>query len=262
MSLGERTLKLLPEEFEAWDVHGHIDDLGGNCIRESRAEDMISYMDTLNIRKSLISSIGSLANDVKKGNDNVARAIEKYPDRILGYIVVNPNQKDSTIKEIERFRDNKNFVGIKIHPSFNCIPVDAPSLDEVYAYAHEKHSLVLVHTWSQGEVAALVKIYEKYPEMRLIIAHAGAIDGTPYTAEILKTHKNIYCDFPMGSAPQGIVEYLVKNGNPDKVLFGTDSSLADPRISYGRILFADIDDNDKIKIFSENIKRVLKEVSL
>lgn len=262
MALGERTLKLMREEFESIDMHCHIDDLAGNCIKQSTAEDIISYMNTLNIKKSIVSSIASLTHNAKAGNDNVAKAIEKYPDKLLGYVVVNPNQKDCTVKEIERFKHNKSFVGIKIHPGFNGIPVDTPALDEVYAYAHEKHSLVLVHTWSKADVMALVKVYEKYPEMRLVIAHAGAIAGTPYTAEVIKAYKNIYCDFPMGSAPYGIVEHLVNKGSADKVLFGTDSSLADPRVSYGRILFADISDEDKLKIFKSNIERILTEVSL
>lgn len=262
MALGERTLRLLPEEFEAIDVHAHLDDYGGSSIRMSGADDMISYMDTLNISKSIVSSIGAIGNDVKKGNDSIVRAIEKHPDRILGYVCVNPNQKDGTIKEIERLKSNKNFVGIKAHPSFEGIAVDAPGYEEVYEYAGDKHSLVLVHTWSQAEVSALVKVYEKYPGMRLVIAHAGALGGTKYTAGVIKSYDNIYCDFCMGSAPCGVVEHLVKNGSADKVLYGTDSTLADPRISYGRILFADISDSDKLKIFNGNIKKLLSEVSL
>ena len=260
MSIGDNTLKFLPEDIEVIDAHTHIDTIAGCNIRLSKAEDVIEYMDRLNIKKSLISSIGSIGCDFKAGNDIVAEAVSKYPDRLLGYVTVNPHYKDGNIKEIERFKENKNFIGIKIHPSHLGVTVNAECLDEVYAYAHQMHSLVLVHTWSDGEIAALTEISEKYPEMRLIMAHAGATSGVKRCAEAIKTHKNLYCDFPIASAPYGIVETLVKHGDANKILFGTDSTLADPRITYGRVLFADISDEDKTKIFYKNAAKILNKV--
>lgn len=262
MAIGDKTLQFLPEDFEVIDMHTHIDTISGCNIRSAGAESVLKYMDKLNFKKSVISSIGSISHDFKLGNDNVDKAITKYPDKLLGYVTVNPNYEDGTIKEIERLRKNKNFIGIKIHPSHCGISVIAESLNEVYAYAHEMHSIVLVHTWSDGDIAGLTEISKKFPEMRLIMAHSGALGGVKRCAESIRNNKNLYCDFPIASAPFGMIEYLVKNGDASKILFGTDSTLADPRITYGRVLFADIDDSDKIKIFSENAKRILSESNI
>lgn len=262
MALGDKTLKLMAEELEVWDAHTHIGPSYSSTIRQSGAEDVIKYMDRLGFKKSIVSSLGAIGDDFVYGNNDVDKATKKYPDKLLGYITVNPNYPEGTIKEIERLRKNKNFVGIKIHPYYSGVAVNAKCLEEVYAYAHEMHSLVLVHTWSDGEIAGLTEVSEKYPEMRLIMAHAGALTGTARCAEAIKTHKNLYCDFCMASAGYGIIETLVKKGSADKILFGTDSTLADPRVTYGRLLFSDISDSDKIKIFSENIKRILTDVEL
>lgn len=252
----------LPQEPEVWDVHAHIGTMSFCTSRSSAAEDIVAYMERMNFKKTFISSLGAIGDDFKRGNDDVLHAVLKYPDKLFGYVTVNPNYPDGTIREIERLRENKNIVGIKIHPAHSGVAVNAKSLYEVYEYANERHSLVLVHTWSEADILGMREIAEKYPEIRLIMAHAGAYEGVRLAAEVIGAYDNVYCDFPVGSAKYGVVEYLVKHGGSDKIFFGTDSTLFDHRITYGRLLFSDIKEEDKIKIFSLNIKRVFKEVRL
>lgn len=259
MNLTEKGLKGEIQKLDIIDAHTHLGKWTSVTIREHNEDHIVSYMDYIGINKSVLSSSISICSDFKAGNDHVLSAIEKYPDRLLGYVTVNPNYKDGLLEEYKRFEHCKNIVGIKIHPSYNGKSVTAPEFEELYEYANEKECMILVHTFSNSDVNLLAQVMKKYSKANFIFAHAGARTGVELTAELIKNYENAYCDIPVASAIANVVELLVHNGSSDKILFGTDSPLADYRISYGRVLFSNISDDDKLKIFGGNFRRLLSK---
>lgn len=55
----------------------------------------------------------------------------------------------------------------------------------------------------------------------------------------------------------GVIEYFVKEIGAEKILFGTDSPMRDPRPQVGWLAYADISFEDKKLIFGGNMKRIL-----
>ena len=53
---------------------------------------MIRAMDASGVEKLCVSSFLSIGPDCLAGNDMVAGAVRQYPDRFVGYAVVNPNR--------------------------------------------------------------------------------------------------------------------------------------------------------------------------
>ena len=56
---------------------------------------------------------------------------------------------------------------------------------------------------------------------------------------------------------QGTIEFLVEGVGGDRVLFGSDMPLIDGKFGVGRIVTADISDEDKKKILGLNAMKLL-----
>ena len=56
---------------------------------------------------------------------------------------------------------------------------------------------------------------------------------------------------------RGMVEYLVREEGADKVLYGSDLPMRDPSPQLGWVAYARIPEEDKAKILSVNIQRLL-----
>jgi predicted TIM-barrel fold metal-dependent hydrolase len=90
---------------------------------------------------------------------------------------------------------------------------------------------------------------DKYPNMKLIIAHLG--NDVFMDAVAAAKHGNIYVD-TSGSASHGnnVVERAVKRIGAEHILFGTDGYSS--AFQLARIAWADISDSDKKKILRDN----------
>ncbi len=247
----------IPSDIEVYDAHAHLGKWYSVTMREHNAQDLVAIMDYMKFRRMAISSSMAICSDFQRGNDEVIQAMECYPGRFFGYITINPNYADGMMDEILRLEHHKDIIGLKIHPHYSGVPVNDKRYEEVFSYAEKKRWVVLVHTFSYGDIALMQKVIEAHPSATFILAHCGAHTGMELTAKIIRDYPNAYCDLPMGSAPFKTVEYLVENGDENKILFGTDSPLADYRITYGRVLFSDISEEAKKKIMGLNFKKCL-----
>ncbi len=244
-------------DMEIYDSHAHLGKWYSITMRESEAQNLVAIMDRMHFQRMAISSSLAICCDFKQGNDRMVSAISEYPGRFFGYITLNPNYKDGLIDEVLRLEGKKDIIGLKIHPDYSGVPVTDERYHECYLYAAQHKMPVLVHTFNHGDVTLLGKMIEKYPDTTFIIAHCGAVDGVERTAELLKQYPNAYCDLPVSFAPNNTVEYMVHHSDENKIFFGTDSPLFDYRVTYGRILFADISDEAKRKIMGLNFKKCI-----
>ncbi|MFH1566401.1 MAG: amidohydrolase family protein [Gemmatimonadota bacterium] len=55
----------------------------------------------------------------------------------------------------------------------------------------------------------------------------------------------------------GVLEELVAGAGADRVLFGSDMPLMDPRVQIGKIVTADLADEDKRLVLGLNARRLL-----
>ena len=245
------------DDIEIYDSHAHLGKWYCITMRESEAQNLVDIMDRMHFKRMAISSSLAICCDFKKGNDCMVKALANHPGRFFGYITLNANYKDGLIDEVLRLEEQKDVIGLKIHPAYSGVNVTDERYQECFTYAGQKKMAVLVHTFNRGDVSLLGKMIEKYPDVNFIIAHCGAEDGVELTAEFLKQYPNAYCDLPVSFAPHNTVEYIVHNGDENKIFFGTDAPLFDYRITYGRVLFADISDEAKRKIMGLNFKKCI-----
>ena len=114
--------------------------------------------------------------------------------------------------------------------------------------------LVLLHTW--GALTELEPLFELYRSAPILLAHAGAAEPESYVAYARK-YPNLYLELCFSGAPYGVIEYFVHELGSHRMLFGSDSPYMSIQQQLGRVLFADIAEDDKKAILIDNPKRIL-----
>lgn len=242
------------------DCHNHIGPWKAFKVPYGSAEGMLMSMDELGIDKVCVTAHASIGPDYRYGNDVVKEAVERYPDRFLGYVTVNPNYPEDMENELKRCLSIKGFIGIKMHPSCHGSAVDNCNFNAAFELADERKLPLLIHVWGRDDVAAIDRLSSRYPHAQFIMAHAGGdVKSMKYALDVVNRHENVYVDVAISLAYEGNVEWFVREIGSKKVLFGTDMPFLDPRPTFGRVAMADISDEEKKDIFGLNMKRLIEQ---
>ncbi|MFC1650948.1 amidohydrolase family protein [Candidatus Latescibacterota bacterium] len=264
----ERTNKAYMEKFTIIDAHAHIGEGETFPIPFSYEKDLVDTQNVLGVKANCVSHLTALGVDYSKGNDLAIEAAESFPGRFWCYAVANPHFSNDIIHELTRAFDKSSYVrGVKLHPSFHSYPPIGPNYNPAFEFANERSLTILSHTWGSAE--NMIKIATKYPNTKLIHAHAAArwagtkdhIDrhgiGIHPFLEAAHDYENIYVDLCASVAYYGVFEQVVDIAGADNILYGSDTPYMDAGYQIGRVLLADISDSEKSKIFGLNIARLL-----
>ncbi len=244
-----------PEGIKLYDNHGHVGGTSGHYhVPDGDAEALIREMDRFGIEQVCVFSLSGVFTDEVYGNDRALEYIRKYPDRFVGFTMLNPHRgPDFMRRELERCA-KLGMRGIKLIPTYQGYPEEGPNIDVACQWAHEHKQLILNHYW--GGADQMRRLVSTYPNACFFTGHT-----TVQYANVMKEHKNLYvCSCPVRE-PR-IVETVVDAIGADRFLFGSD--LTDLPISWGigPILMARIPEADKRKILGDNLKDLLTRYSL
>jgi len=128
----------------------------------------------------------------------------------------------------------------------------------VWRFANERRLPVLLHTW--GDIKQLEPIFERYQQTLILLGHAGSSNPETYV-EYGRRYGNLYLELCYSAAPYGLVEFFVRELGPERILFGSDAPWISLAHQLGRVLFADIPDDQKKVLLVENPKRILEGVT-
>ncbi len=152
-------------------------------------------------------------------NGPVFDAVRDFPGRFLGWVFVNPRGRGDQMTELQRYRDEPGFIGVKAHPFWHRFaPVELLPVARVLA---DLKKPLLIHC-GFGEEGNYRALLSKVPELRLILAHTGFPAYSDTWRDVLRMN-NVYLDVSQTSyvsekATREAVAYL----GPERLLFGTD----------------------------------------
>jgi len=117
----------LDDEF-VFDAHGHLGHDGSMGtttwpVAYNDAEHLVQTMDRLGIDLCLVSSFSGIMLGDPAGNDVTLSAVERYPDRLLGYGCINPRYPEVMREEFERIFASGKMVGYKPYPPRHAVPI-------------------------------------------------------------------------------------------------------------------------------------------
>lgn len=256
--ISEKILGGLPlSDTFVFDAHGHVGRSATLPVCNHTAEDVVETITRLGVRAICASHFEAIFSDADRGNRMLLEDIRKSGGKLFGYYTPSPFYEDKELASY--FEEGSGFLGVKLHASVQ----QASLLNEGYApaltLANEKKLPVLVHVWSGAEVSGVGELAARYKDCPFIIAHAGLIDSLRDGAiAVCKAHDNVFFDTAISFAPEGNLEYLIGKVGADRVIYGSDTPTFDGTMSFTRLGMANIPENDKIKIFGENAKKIFR----
>ncbi len=189
--------------------------------------------------------------NIQRENEHLCKLAEQQA-WIYQWVVLDPRQKELFVQVDALLRSEKTL-GIKIHSPMHQYPINDYA-DEIFSFANARNTWVLMHP---DQILDMVKYADKYPNMKLIIAHLGSEEHIQAVKDA--KYGNIYVDTSgIASSKNNIIEYAVEKIGSEKIFFGTDTySCAFQR---GRIEFANISERAKENIFGQNAKREFLQI--
>ena len=229
----------------------------------------IADMDAAEVDKSVVVAVDAeTISHFKVSNEEVAKAVALYPDRLIGFASVDPHKGTLAIDELERAINELGLKGLKIIPHLIELCPNDKLMYPIYQKAQELDIPVLLHTGTQFHTGTKLKyclplfvdeVAVDFPELKIIIAHFGY----PWFAEamaIVQRNENVYFNIA-GWAPKYIPELVVTHINsvlPNKALFGSDYPLLPRQRILAELSQLNLKQESLNKLLSENAKRLLK----
>ena len=152
-------------------------------------------------------------------NQSVAQLVELHPQRLQGWIFLNPAHDPQVLDTLERWRGVPGMIGVKLHPHWH--EYKTRLLDPLLARCQELNLPVLIHL-GFGKHGDYRHICSTYPKLKLICAHAGF----PFYKELWRYAAdcpNLYVDLSSPYIDEKLANRAVKAMGPERCLYGTDA---------------------------------------
>ncbi len=170
-------------------------------------------------------------DDLVYGNDALLALQREHPDRIRGYVTVNPNYTAHACAEIERCV-GAGMIGVKLAASRRA---NDPLLDPVCELARERGVPVLHHVWQHrrrdrpGQEASdaleLCALAARHPEVRFILAHLGGGGDWQHSLAAVRRVPNVFVDLSGSGVDGGMLEASLDAVGVERLLWGCDLTM-------------------------------------
>jgi predicted TIM-barrel fold metal-dependent hydrolase len=106
----------------------------------------------------------------------------------------------------------------------------------------------------------VAELAKTYPWAQWVIAHVGAsFAAARGAASVMKEYPNVWAELTYTSVTNGLIEWLVSQVGDDRILFGSDAPMRDPRPQLGWVIWSDLPIRSRRRILGENYLQLLKK---
>jgi len=154
------------------------------------------------------------------------------------------------------------ILGVKLHPSFDKLPVTHAEFDPIFNRLEKDGLITLIHCGRWIEVSGSHHAMERameHPDITFILAHMGGneLDLSLKTIKAAASLENVYLDTSNCRVTK-VIEKAVEALGSHRVLFGSDAPWGSSLSNAYTIVDADIGDQDKRLILSENLENLVE----
>ncbi|MBM3834282.1 MAG: amidohydrolase [Verrucomicrobia bacterium] len=252
---------------EIWDLHCHLSGVPGNTP-EARLDKLLEYADRFGVARLCVYMGMEWAYDpspekLRDDNDQVLRALKHRPDRVLGFVYLNPKHIEASLHELDRCVRDGPMVGVKLWVAQRC---NTPELDPIIARATELKAVIFQHTWLKitgnlpGESTPmdLAELAARHPKAALICGHSGGDWERGLRA--IRPCQNVYADLAGGDPTAGLTEMAVRELGAERVIYGSDIGGRSFASQLAKVYGAEIPQKTKALILGANLKRLLQPI--
>ncbi|MEM2690373.1 MAG: amidohydrolase family protein [Nitrososphaerota archaeon] len=242
------------------DVHFHLGPcrvFGLNVTEEQIIKNLTENGITAMILQPFPGAYPQPPNNI---HERIAQLSKKYEGRIFGMVSINPHvlDPDDWKREARRWIKDYGFVGIKVHTAGHAIHLGTKDAEMMFEVANELEVPVMVHTGLGIPFAAptaVAPLAEKFPDLKIVLAHAGFIFHTGEAVFVASKYKNVYLETSWSMAED--IEMFIKTLGADKVMFGTDLPL-NTLIELEKAKKINVSNDEREKFLYKTAEKVFK----
>jgi predicted TIM-barrel fold metal-dependent hydrolase len=243
------------------DFHTHL--LGGEQfnIGLQTGSEAIQVMDRYALDKAVLFTVDGFWGDYVDDNSYMYDQAKLYPERLLPFATINPRDGKRGLMELKRCMLDLGMRGIKFHPWLQGFSPLESFMDDIARMAIEFDVPILFHDGTPPYTSPLqiAQLAAKFPELKVVLGHAGLMDLWQEAIVAAKRHSNIYVCFS-GGTPFSIYDKIIKQIDTSRIVFGSDVFGDDYviRLQLAKINNLSIDEETRRGILGENALGLLK----
>ena len=201
------------------DMLAHI---GRKKGEDYKFESLLEIMDQAGVEKCMICSQLETID-----NDYIHECCLKYPERTVGFAVINPWDIDAE-EELEKCFRDYNFYGLKMNAIRYGYSADRHSiLDPFFDLCRKYKKCVVAH--GQSDMFSIpdkwAEMAKSYPDVPVILFHTGVPMRYDRACELARDIPNFYVSTCGSYVP--VIKMSYEIAGPEKVLFSSDAPFGD-----------------------------------
>ncbi len=253
---------IYPEKIAAKAVAGTDTFYGTTAKCDGTAGSLLTINEECGIDHSLVQSVATTPKQVNSINNFIAETVASSDGRLTGLGTLHPDSGDQRA-DVQHLVD-LGLKGVKLHPDIQQFKIDDYRCLKIYELCEEYGLPILMHTgdkrYDYSNTNRLIPILETYTDLTIIGAHMGGWSLWDEASKELCGIKNLYvdCSSTMYWVPLEKTAEIIRRYGADRVLFGTDYPMWDPRTEVDLFFRLGLSDDEMRLILSENVKKLYK----
>lgn len=169
--------------------------------------------------------------DLEYANEAMRALQRAHPDRIRGYVAVNPNYTAHALREIRRGVAG-GMIGVKLAASRRA---DDPLLDPIVEVAVDHGLPILHHVWQHrrrdyagqeaSDAVELCALAARHPNANFILAHIGGGGDWLHSLHAVRDVPNVFVDLSGSGVDGGMLEACLDAVGATRLLWGCDLTI-------------------------------------
>lgn len=236
------------------DHHNHVwagESTGGFLDEVMTVEQILKEMDEAGVDMAGVCTVAQAID-----NDYVLAAQKAYPDRLFGYCMINPREKNAS--ETLRHYFDAGMKGLKLHPRLHGYQLGNHLVDPLLEVCSEYHRPVFSHGGSEENDHPFYfeEIARAFPDVKVILGHMGALNASDDAITVAGRNNNVYLD--TSTCELYSIRAAIRQVGAEKILMSTDWPGNDFRMEILKIKIASKGDESVFnKIVGENYLRII-----
>jgi predicted TIM-barrel fold metal-dependent hydrolase len=244
------------------DAHTHLgrgdEHYGKQAIWDRRthflADDMLRLMEEVGIDRVVAFGLGQPGFDDRVRP--VIDAVQRYPERFIGFYWANPHEPDARAGFVRGVREY-GLKGLKLHPIIDAYQANHSMVFPLIEAAGELGVPVTIHSHQPGSQPALIgDLASRFPQVTIIMAHMGmaAYRDAIYVAQ---KEPNVVLETSAQPWTHRVVRVAAERIGIERIVFGSDAPLHHPKVELTKIEVAGLAPEEKALVLGGNIARLL-----
>lgn len=197
---------------------------------------------------------GTVSADTIAGNACTVAALDTAPPGYWGLASFDPlhYSLDEFRRQITSFyAADRRFIGMKPY-WIQGLEYSDHRYEEWWRFGNEHSMYALIHR-VRNDFREIDILASRYPNVRWLVAHCGADFATADQAiECAHKHPNVYLEITLTPTFLGVIDYLVEGAGADRVVYGSDLPMRDPRQQFGWVVFSRMSEEKKRRVLLHN----------